>query len=235
MPEHGMSVQDLPENRKPLDPFFGPFFQNLRGAVNAGSSEFGLGMTLFSLAVTMRADYIVEYGRFKGFSTYALASALRFLESGWQEPDCHKQRPDKQYAEWEKPKARKLISIDPVQTPEATQIIEQNGLSKYVDFITARSLEVELTGLADIIFIDGDHSFEGCISDVFRVVPKNLKPGGYFILHDYFGWYDQNNKNNSPIKKAVDAIKAQGRYESVLMDTGYMSFVVFRNPNPAID
>lgn len=87
---------------------------------------------------------------------------------------------------------------------------------------------------ADLIFIDGDHSYEGCKKDVERFVPEFLRPGGYFILHDYYGWYDQNGQNNSPIKRVVDELIIDGRYEHILIDTGYQSFVVFRKPPAGI-
>ena len=38
----------------------------------------------------------------------------------------------------------------------------------------------------DLLFIDGDHSYEGCRSDVESWFP-HLKPGGLIIMHDY-GW-----------------------------------------------
>jgi hypothetical protein len=61
-------------------------------------------------------------------------------------------------------------------------------------------------------------------------VPRNLRPGGYFVLHDYFGWYDDRGRNGSPIKAVIDELAAGGRYEHLLVDTGYMSFAVFRKP-----
>lgn len=36
----------------------------------------------------------------------------------------------------------------------------------------------------DLVFIDGDHSYEGCKGDIDAWVP-NLKPGGYLLIHDY--------------------------------------------------
>lgn len=38
----------------------------------------------------------------------------------------------------------------------------------------------------DLLFIDGDHSYEGCRADVAIWLP-HLKPGGLVIMHDY-GW-----------------------------------------------
>lgn len=40
----------------------------------------------------------------------------------------------------------------------------------------------------DLLFIDGDHSYEGCRSDIESWLP-HLKPGSLLIMHDY-GWAD---------------------------------------------
>jgi predicted O-methyltransferase YrrM len=42
------------------------------------------------------------------------------------------------------------------------------------------------TGQIDLLFLDGDHSYEGCRLDVENWLP-HLKPGGLIIMHDY-GW-----------------------------------------------
>lgn len=229
-PEYLMRTEFLAKNQEKMDSYFGEFFSLMRRALVAGGSELGLGMTLFSLAVSIRASRIVEIGRFKGFSTLCLASALRFIDVGWQEPQQHKQRPDIDYAEWEAPKQRQLLSIDPFPTQEAEDLIAEANLKNYVEFINARSDEVTIEGLVDLIFIDGDHSYEGCKSDVLNYVPWYLRPGGYFILHDYYGWYDSQGNNNSPVKQVIDELIEENTLEHLLIDTGYQSFVVFRNP-----
>lgn len=234
-PEQKFTPLRLERNHKPMDGFFGDFFGRLREGIQAGGSEFGLGLSLFSLVVSTRAESVVEIGRFKGFSTFAIASALKFLtENSWEETPGAKQRPGFNYEEFEKVGGvRKVYSIDPFPTPEAVAYIENNDLKKYVKFFDKRSDEVSLKDFVkrpDIIFIDGDHSFEGCMADVKRYAPM-VKPGGYFILHDYFGWFDKNGVNGSPIKKAVDEIVAQiPTIERILVDTGYMGLVIFRKP-----
>lgn len=227
-----MTTEALAHNQNRMDGYFGDFFGLMRKALVAGGSELGLGMTLFSLVVSIRATRIIEIGRFKGFSTLCLASALRFIDIGWQEPQQHKQRPDINYSEFEAPKKRQLLSIDPFPTKEAEKLILEANLENYVEFINARSDEVTIDGLVDLIFIDGDHSYEGCKADVFNYVPWYLRPGGYFILHDYYGWYDSEGNNNSPVKQVIDELIAEELFEHILIDTGYQSFTVFRNPNP---
>ncbi len=233
--EQQMYTEPLLHNQEVIDPYFGEFFDLMRRSLVSGGSELGLGMSLFSLAVSIRATNIIEIGRFKGFSTLCLASALKFLDIGWQEPLQHKQRPNIDYQELEQAKTRRLFSIDPFPTPEADQLIQEAQLTKYVEFINQRSQDVNLSQEADLIFIDGDHTYEGCKQDVFQYVLWNLRPGGYFIIHDYYGWYDPEQRNNSPIKNVADEIIAEGIFQHLLIDTSYPSFVVFRNPNPQID
>ena len=237
-PELAFAPLRLEKNHLPMDGFFGPFFERLRESISAGSSEFGLGISLFSLAIAIRAESIVEIGRFKGFSTFALASAMKFLsEQSWEETPGAKQRPGFNYEHFERVAGiRKVYSIDPFPTPEAVDRIEKNKLQQYVKFFDKRSDQVERTDFLrapDIIFIDGDHSFDACLADVKRFVPM-LRSGGYFILHDYFGWYDANGRNGSPVKKVVDEVVSQiPGIERILLDTGYMSFVIFRKTEGA--
>jgi predicted O-methyltransferase YrrM len=223
--------QRLPINQARTDPFFGDLFYLMRKSLSAGSSEFGMGMSLFSLVVSIRAANVVEIGRFRGFSTLCLASGLRLVDLGWQEPSHNKQRPEMDYPFHEGPRKRKLISIDPCPTQEAIDLVAEANLSQYVEFLNVRSEECRLSGFADIILIDGDHSYEACRRDCAQYVTNNLRPGGYFILHDYFGWYGEGFVNQSPIKKVADEIITAGAFENLLIDTGYMSFMVFRKPD----
>jgi predicted O-methyltransferase YrrM len=222
--------QQLPRNCAPMDPFFGSFLGAMRKAIEPCSSEFGLGLSLFSLAVSINASTIVEIGRFRGFSTFALAGALRFLEIGWDEPARHLIRPDVNYVSALQPRDRKLYSVDNLPLPEAESLLAEHGLSRFVVLINQRSDAVVPSGLFDLVFIDGDHSYEGCMADVERYCGETLRRGGYFVLHDYFGWYDQHLNNGSPIKRVVDELRATGRFESILIDTQFQSFVVFRKP-----
>jgi len=208
--------------------YFGEFCRSLKDSRTPLGSELGLGMMLFALVVSTRAEKVIEIGRFKGFSTLAITSGLRFIEWGWEE--CHEalQRPEIDYEDLHRPRQRMLYSIDVNETVHARQVIDKNNLADYVEFINANSRTVDLNVSADILFIDGDHSYEGCRSDVDRFVPHNLRPGGYFILHDYYGYYDKDGKNCSPVKTVCDQLIKEGTYEHILVDTHYMSFMMFR-------
>lgn len=222
----GFEVMEVvPEPQTPCDPFFGPFLGALRENLTHGSSEFGLALTLFSLIVSTRSRAILEIGRNRGYSTLACAGALRFLEMGWNEPTHNKMRPDVDYEKFETSKPGMVWSVDCVPRPEAEALIEQHGLTKYVTYVNRYSDEVESSVQFDVVLIDGDHTFQGCLADTAKFVTKYLKPGGYFILHDYFGWY-VNGKSCSPIMQVIQ--KCLGDFDQVLIDTGYQSFVVFR-------
>ena len=226
--ESDFPLQGLDKNREPMDPFFGGFLGALRGAIEPGSSEFGLGLTLFALAVSIQAERIIEIGRFRGFSTFALAGALRFLEIGWSEPGHHCGRPDIDYARFNRPPGRLLTSVDSNPQPEAEQLLSFHGLMRFVKFADVRSDAMVPTVKFDLAFIDGDHSYEGCKADIERYADGGLRHGGYLVLHDYFGWYNQHGENCSPIKRVVDELRASGKYESLLIDTMFQSFVVLR-------
>jgi predicted O-methyltransferase YrrM len=58
----------------------------------------------------------------------------------------------------------------------------------------------ELTNEIDILFIDGDHSYQGVIND-FMLCEGLVKKGGYIVFDDY------NDAQHSPaVKPAVDDI-----------------------------
>jgi len=230
--EDHFPIASLPRNREPMDPYFGEFLGLLRRALMNGGSEFGLGLTLFSLAASIRAATIIEIGRFKGFSTLALASALRLADVGWDEPDMHKERPEVNYAAFEAAKKRQLFSIDPFPTPEARALLDEAKLLPYVTMIDRLSAGVNFEGPVDLIFIDGEHTYDAALADVRRFVPKNLRAGGYFILHDYYGWYDAEKKSRSPVRAVIEQLIGENELEHLLIDTGYQSFVIFRKPDP---
>ena len=64
----------------------------------------------------------------------------------------------------------------------------------------------------DFIFVDGDHSYSGCSSDIALWWPM-LYPGGAMIFHDYF--HPRNAKGSFGVKKAVDELAEREGLEIV--------------------
>lgn len=234
--ESGMRQEDLIANKTEIGVEFGTHLAALRSAISVGGSEFGLGLMLMSLVASTRATRVVEIGRFQGFSTLALAAGLSLIDKGWQEPLAARQRPEIDYSAFLSPRKRKVVSIDPSPTPEAIALLSKTSLTSYVEFVDKASDDVDPSqlGTIDVLFIDGDHALAGVRRDITRYVP-HVRQGGYFILHDYFGWY-QGTENGSPIKRAIDDDLVG--FDQVLIDTGFASFVIFRKtkelePKPA--
>lgn len=223
---------------------FSGFLNHLKKLQEAGSSELPVGLILFTLAVSRMSERILEIGRHKGFSTFALAAGLKYLDEGVPRIGWNCQRPEIDYDVLFQPKKRILYSLDPdpKYLEYCRQMMKDFDLEKYVKFETVKSQDYKPEGEYDIVFIDGDHSYQGCKNDVEKYVPFVAK-NGYFILHDYFSFYSnfrwypdypyggkfihgENSINNSPIKKVCDEIK--DNYEHFLLDTNFMSVMVFR-------
>jgi predicted O-methyltransferase YrrM len=61
--------------------------------------------------------------------------------------------------------------------------IEASGFSDIHTFLQGDSRELEFPGPLDVLFIDGDHSYEGVVADYDRHVPR-VRSGGVVFLHD---------------------------------------------------
>jgi predicted O-methyltransferase YrrM len=235
--ESTFQQEEIPENLAPMPEEFGTHLALLRASLSNGGSEMGLGLILQALVGATRASLVVEIGRFRGFSTLALAQGLALADTGWTEPRAARQRPDVDYRSLLGEKKRLCYSIDPFPTTEADALLERAGLTRYVQKIDKRSEDVNPAqfGPIDVLLLDGAHDQPSVRADVARYVP-HVRPGGYFVMHDYFGWYDGKGQNGSPIKKVIDEDLAG--FEQVLIDTGFASFAVFRktrelDPQPA--
>lgn len=130
------------------------------------------GLCLYTLA--RRSDALgapVEIGAFKGRSTWYIARALEDAAS-----------------------AHRLISIDPHL--EGTQAdfernVAASGVSARVDVRAAYSHDVapDVPGPVGLLWIDGDHSYDGVRRDFEDWFPK-LAVGGWIAFHDTVDlWY----------------------------------------------
>lgn len=123
--------------------------------------------------------HFVEVGVWKGDSWKFMADCLR--ESGsatqWDAVDC-----------WEDQQALEIFQQVRQQRPDVPGLVHQmysvEAAKKYND----NSL--------DFVFIDGDHSYQGCSQDISAWWPK-VKPGGILAGHDYM-------RNHPGVIQAVD-------------------------------
>lgn len=147
--------------------------------------------------LTSRAKIgVVETGRMHGGSTFLLACANR-------EVPIHS------------------IDIEPQNDDRLREILKRQGFGDNVDLIVGDSQRTKYPQIAeiDLLFVDGDHSYEGCTRDLENWYP-NLVPGGHVILHDcYYG---------SPVQPAViDFIE---RHEADAVQTPYTLSTHWRHP-----
>jgi predicted O-methyltransferase YrrM len=123
-----------------------------------------------------------EIGSWKGKSTYCLALGILKRKNG-----------------------SKLIAIDPFDAAgdpdSAERYRQQQGMTPLLEQFVINMEKLRVIDVVeihpgcsaqhaasvpalDLLFIDGDHSVEGCTSD-YDLYAGKIKPGGYLLLHDY--------------------------------------------------
>jgi predicted O-methyltransferase YrrM len=117
---------------------------------------------LYRLVRSLSEPAVVEIGRHRGGTTFLLAAAGGRVLS---------------------------LDIDPavaLTDEPLTRALEQHGLGERVVLEIADSREYPLESAAyDVVFVDGDHSYDGVRADVERWLPA-LVHGGHLLLHDAF-------------------------------------------------
>lgn len=133
------------------------------------SLRFDEAALLYRLARDAGAATIVEIGRFKGGSTLLMATAMAAGSTLWSY-DLHiAPRPD-------------LVGAD--LDAELLDALQRLGVDAGVHLEVGDSRTVDLPpGPFDILFIDGDHSYEGAKADFERWGP-HVREGGHLLFHD---------------------------------------------------
>jgi predicted O-methyltransferase YrrM len=149
---------------------------------------------LFELARDSAHGAVVELGAFRGRSTVALALGLR--DGGHTAPN------------------QKLVSVD-LWSDHAVGLVYSNRLAQLdietykVQKDTSAAASSSPTGHPhDLVFIDGDHSYEGCRRD-FEAWSPFIGTGGFVAFHDSWapgpsqvirelpGWFEKHAEADS--------------------------------------
>lgn len=116
---------------------------------------------LYLVASTSRVG-IVETGRFNGGSVLTLAAANR------QVPITS-------------------VDIAPQNDALLVDMMKKINVGENVTLIVGDSQKTKYDVPYDVVYIDGDHSFQGCLNDLHNWC-DDLVPGGHVVLHDcYYG------------------------------------------------
>lgn len=126
-------------------------------------------LVLYALVRILQPETCVEIGSYKGDSAVWIAQALE--DNGG---------------------VGRLVCVDPFvgigegKMPLFWEKVYSMGLEDLVYLVEKRSEEAVafVPTKIDFLFIDGDHSKEGCLSDIEKYVPK-LTSGGVVAFHDY--------------------------------------------------
>ena len=155
---------------------------------------------LFGLVRRMDPRRVIEIGRYKGGTTILIAAAMRGRGRFWSidiAPLDPHLRPD---------------TVRPVET-QIADLCQRFGLT--VDLIVGDSRTVEIdTGEVDLVFIDGDHSYEGAKSD-FERFGRRVRVGGAVLFDDAFDDGFFHVVHTQGVGPVVDEIVAGGGYRLV--------------------
>jgi predicted O-methyltransferase YrrM len=135
---------------------------------------------LFEIAATLpKSAQVLEIGSWKGKSTYCIAHGMKMGTINCIDP----------FNAAGEEGSREIYE----QTKGDKNLIEQfeENLSKIPSSVKIKTLKgysrefVNQVGDLDFLFIDGDHSIEGCRFD-FENFGNDIKSGGFLAFHDYY-------------------------------------------------
>lgn len=152
-------------------------FEDLAGLFASTSLDHGvIAMTvrqtayLFGLVRRMKAHKVIEIGRYKGGSTLTIAAAMNgkgefwSIDLGEKEARLHQRGATRSFDD------------------EIRDICARFALPVTLLVGDSRTIEVE-TGEVDLVFIDGDHTYEGVRND-FERFGRRVRIGGAVLLDD---------------------------------------------------
>lgn len=131
--------------------------------------DLGEAAFLYRLVKSLRRARCLEIGRFKGGSTFLIAAALDD-ESRLLSVDNH----------------TKLTHLFDGSALDASlrKALKSCGLDHKVELLVQDSSTVPLVDNSfDLVFVDGDHTYEGVSRD-WQNLKRAVKPGGHVLFHD---------------------------------------------------
>ena len=165
--------------------------------------DFDEALALWELCQLCAHESCLEIGRFKGGGTVLMASTLGT--------------------------GGKFYSIDIKSDYDKELIVALKifGLYEKVELIVGDSIKVIIpnNNLLGLIFIDGDHSYEGVKRDIAHWYP-HLKPEGYMCFHDAVHTRYNDTGMHSVNKAIMDAVSSQDYSLSTWCKVG--SFIALR-------
>jgi len=154
---------------------------------------------LSKLTPHVKKGVILEIGAKRGGTTVAMAKVARvpiytidmwdltFLETKDTRPRVHKDITNHQYF---------------AGATKGLNVIGIKGLSGEIAKVWEKPI--------GLLFIDGDHSYEGCKAD-YNGFAKYIIPGGYLVFHDYEDKYPGVQKLVDEIKDGWTGFTVEGR------------------------
>jgi len=183
-------------------------FEVLKELSNSGGSTLEDYKFLYGFISLVKPKRILDIGTNYGLSAIAMAMALR---------DCKLEKSkiltiDINHAVLEVAGAQihdlGLIDINHAVLEVAGAQIHDLGLSSYVEIRCCSSSALDPKTFFDVVFIDGSHTFEGCMLDFNNVKGRTT----YVLVHDLV--------STGAIKKAMKTIGREGKHEILNIDIG---------------
>lgn len=160
---------------------------------------------MFHLAASAKVG-MLETGRFNGGSMFLMAWANRTTP---------------------------IYSIDiaPQDDALAQSLLTQFGIGSNLTIITGDSQHARDPRVKDIdlLFVDGDHSYEGCMNDLENWWPM-VVPGGHVVLHDCYGGSDVQRATQDFLAKHRPEVVRAPHIPAVHWQTSAGSIAHFRKP-----
>jgi predicted O-methyltransferase YrrM len=154
---------------------------------------------MFGLVRQMKARKVVEIGRYKGGSTLLIAAAMNGEGNFWSIDLGDKE-------------VRIRSSGSRPFDEQIADICSRLGLQVNLLVGDSRTIEVD-TGEVDLVFIDGDHSYEGVRSD-FERFGKRVRIRGAVLFDDAF---DEEifRTHSDTVGRLVEEIVVEGQFKLV--------------------